>query len=107
VPNVPAIQKWSQEHHVSLPSSPEAIVKDDRVRALLKKEIEAHGSAFKGFESIQDFALVDQDFTTDNGMLTPSLKLKRRKVMEVFGPVLDALYAKRASKPGSGARVSA
>jgi long-chain acyl-CoA synthetase len=107
VPNVPAIQKWSQEHHVSLPSSPEAIVKDDRVRALLKKEIETHGAAFKGFESIQDFALVEQDFTTDNGMLTPSLKLKRRKVIEAFGPVIDALYAKRASRPSAGARVSA
>jgi hypothetical protein len=32
-------------------------------------------------------------------MLTPSLKLKRRKVVEVYGSVLDQLYAARSSKP--------
>ena len=74
---------------------------------LLKQEIEKYGAAFKGFESIQDFALVAEDFTTDNGMLTPSLKLKRRKVVETFGPVIDALYAKKREKKGAGASATA
>lgn len=73
---------------------------------LLKQEIEKYGAAFKGFESIQDFALVAEDFTTDNGMLTPSLKLKRRKVIEAHGPVIEALYAKRAAKGQSSARTA-
>ncbi|MGH7298729.1 MAG: AMP-binding protein, partial [Polyangiaceae bacterium] len=103
VANVAAVKKWGEEHQVSLPGSPEAIVKDDRVRSLFKQEIEKHGAAFKGFESIQDFALVADDFTTDNGMLTPSLKLKRRKVIEVYGPVIDGLYARRAEKKASAA----
>ncbi len=107
VPSMPAVKKWADEQHVSLPGSPEAIVKDDRVRSLLKQEIEKHGAAFKGFESIQDFALVAEDFTTDNGMLTPSLKLKRRKVIEAYGPAIEALYAKRASKGQASARGTA
>jgi len=32
-------------------------------------------------------------------MLTPSLKVKRRKVVEVYQPLLDALYAKKREKP--------
>ena len=40
---------------------------------------------------MQDFVLAE-DFTTDNGMLTPTLKLKRRKVMERYGADLDGLY---------------
>jgi long-chain acyl-CoA synthetase len=76
------------------------------VRSLLKQEIEKYGAAFKGFESIQDFALIAEDFTTDNGMLTPSLKLKRRKVLEVHGPVIEALYAKRAAKAQAPARTA-
>ncbi|HEY3815529.1 MAG TPA: long-chain fatty acid--CoA ligase [Polyangiaceae bacterium] len=106
VPNVDAVKKWAAEQHLSLPGSPEALVKDDRVRSLLKQEIEKYGAAFKGFESIQDFALVAEDFTTDNGMLTPSLKLKRRKVIETHGPVIEALYAKRASKGQASARAA-
>ena len=107
VASVAAVKKWAEEHGVSLPGSPEAIVKDDRVRSLFKQEIEKHGAAFKGFESIQDFALIADDFTTDNGMLTPSLKLKRRKVIETYGPVIDALYTRRAEKKASGASARA
>ncbi|MGD0527254.1 MAG: long-chain fatty acid--CoA ligase [Polyangiaceae bacterium] len=106
VPSFPAVKKWAQEHQVSLPGGDEAIAKDDRVRSLLKQEIEKYGAAFKGFESIQDFALIAEDFTTDNGMLTPSLKLKRRKVLEVHGPVIEALYAKRAAKAQAPARTA-
>jgi long-chain acyl-CoA synthetase len=107
VANVSALKSWAVEHEVTLPSAGDAIVKDDRVRALFKKEIEKYGAAFKGFESIQDFALIDQDFTTDNGMLTPSLKLKRRKVIETYGGAIDALYTKKSSKPSSAQRAIA
>jgi long-chain acyl-CoA synthetase len=107
VPNIPAVKKWAEEHHVSLPGGGDALVKDDKVRSLLKQEIEKYGAAFKGFESIQDFALVAEDFTTDNGMLTPSLKLKRRKVVEVHGPAIEALYTKRAAKGQTSARGTA
>jgi long-chain acyl-CoA synthetase len=55
---------------------------------------------------VREFALIDQDFTTDNGMLTPSLKLKRRKVLEVYSSVLDGLYAKK-SRPAEAAASAA
>ena len=99
VANVPAIQKWAGERQMTLPGDPDALLKDDRVKSLMRTEIEKYGAPFKGFESIQEFALLKEDFTTDNGMLTPSLKLKRRKVVEVYGTVLEQLYAARGSKP--------
>ena len=49
-----------------------------------------------------DFALVAEDFTTENGMLTASLKLKRRAVFERYKDVLEGLYSgKGKSAPGS------
>ncbi len=95
VANVGAVQKWAGEQRLTLPADPEALLKDERVVRLFRGAIETCAKQFKGYESIQDFALIKDDFTTDNGMLTPSLKLKRRKVVEVYGPVIDALYAKR------------
>ena len=92
---------------MTLPPDAKAIVKDERVRALFKQEIEKYAGAFKGFESIQDFTLIAEDFTTDNGMLTPSLRLKRRKVIETYGPAIEQLYAARgdkAKKASAGAR---
>ncbi len=58
VANVPAVRHWAEQHAVSLPGDAEALLKDDRVRSLLKGEVEKYGSGFKGFESIQDFALI-------------------------------------------------
>ena len=38
--------------------------------------------------------LVDEEFRTDNEMLTPTMKVKRRKVLERYGEQIEALYAK-------------
>ncbi len=106
VANVPHVRKWAETEHIRLPNDEESLLKDERVRSLFKAEIEKHAAAFKGFESVREFALIATDFTTDNGMLTPSLKLKRRKVVETFGPVIEQLYAKeKTGRPASaGAR---
>jgi long-chain acyl-CoA synthetase len=102
VANVAAVKTWAEGAHVALPDDTAAILGDDRVRSLFGKEIEANSGAFKGFEGVKDFALIADDFTTDNGMLTPSLKLKRRKVVETYATVIDKLYAQ-----GKGTRAGA
>ena len=105
VANVPAVRRWAETEHLRLPNDEAALLKDERVRALFKGELEKQAAAFKGFESVRDFALIADDFTTDNGMLTPSLKLKRRKVVETYGSILDQLYAgaKKAKRSAAGA----
>jgi len=50
---------------------------------------------FGGYEIPGKVLLVDEDFTLQNGMLTQTLKLKRREVMKRFGAGLEALYAAR------------
>ena len=97
VANVDAVREWGQTNGVTS-SDPATLLADPKVRALFKSEIAKHGSAFKGFEDVRDFALIDKDFTTENGMLTPSLKLKRRKVMEEYGKLIDSLYGKSKAK---------
>jgi long-chain acyl-CoA synthetase len=105
VANVDAVRERLSADGATLPAG-DALLEDPRVRALFKEEIAKYSAHFKGFEEIRDFVLISKDFTTENGMLTPSLKLKRRKVLEVHGPAIDALYAKAAKKP-AGASASA
>ncbi len=95
VANVPAVRKWAAESHVALPEDGNALLSAERVRSLFESEIEKYQSGFKSFEWIREFALTGSDFTTDNGMLTPSLKLKRRAVVETYRATIDALYANR------------
>jgi long-chain acyl-CoA synthetase len=99
VADVPAVRRWAEGEHARLPKGDADLLADAGVRSLFKAEIEKHGGAFKGFEAIRDFALIGDDFTTDNGMLTPSLKLKRRKVVETYGSLLEQMYAKAKASP--------
>jgi long-chain acyl-CoA synthetase len=97
VANVDAVRKWGEENGAS-DKDVDKLLENPKVRALFKKELETYGEKFKGFEAVRDFAIIAEDFTTDNGMLTPSLKVKRRKVFEKYQPVIEALYAKKREK---------
>jgi len=99
--NVDAVNKWGAANGVS-ESDPVKLLANPKVQKLFKGELDHYGEKFKGFEGVKDFALIPEDFTTDNGMLTPSLKVKRRKVVEVYQPLIDGLYSKKKEKPESG-----
>jgi long-chain acyl-CoA synthetase len=95
--NVDAVKKWGRENGVG-DSDPDKLLGHAKVRDLFKSQVEQYAEKFKGFEGVKDFALIAEDFTTENGMLTPSLKVKRRKVIEKYGSTIDALYAKKKEK---------
>jgi long-chain acyl-CoA synthetase len=108
VANVAALRQWAGEgagHASALPTEVDGLLADDRVRALFRREIDKYGAGFKSFEAIRDFALIAEAFTTDNGMLTPKMSLKRRKAIDRYKAELDRLYT-RGARP-SGARASA
>ena len=106
VANVDACTKWAEENGVS-EKDPEKLLASDKVRELFKAEVESFGAKFKGYEGVKDFALIAEDFTPDNGMLTPSLKVKRRKVIEKYGDMINGLYAKKPAKAKPEATASA
>lgn len=99
VPAFDVLKSWCSDHSVAGASNA-ALLEEAKVRDLYKKELDTYAGKLKGFEDVRDFALVEEDFTTENGMLTASMKLKRKKVLEVHGTVLEALYAKRTKAAG-------
>jgi long-chain acyl-CoA synthetase len=69
------------------------IVSDPQVRTLIQTELENYGNRFRSYERPKKFVLVTEDFTVENGLLTPSLKVKRRNVLSRYGKALEALYS--------------
>jgi len=92
VPDFESLKSWGKDNGLDT-SSEAAMVKDPKVVQLITDEIAKHSTGFKGYEAPRKFFLTAEDFTTENGMLTPSLKVKRRVVMERYGKDLEALYA--------------
>jgi long-chain acyl-CoA synthetase len=62
------------------------------VRELLNGEVERANSDGAPYERVVGFDLVAEPFSQENGMLTPTLKLRRRKIAEARGLQIDALY---------------
>ncbi len=83
-----AIQKWAHAQGITVHD----LAQDDRVRHLIHEELERLSATFKGFERPRKFVIAAEDFTIENGMLTPTLKLKRRKVFDRYGADLERLY---------------
>jgi len=73
--------------------APETLLADGRVHEAFAAEIERLTAEIKGYERIKKFALIADDFTQENGMLTPTLKLKRRNVLARWGSEIEKLYA--------------
>ena len=61
-----------------------------------KKEIELYleklNKSLSLVEKVKKFKLIKEEFTIDNGMLTPTLKLKRKKILEKYKEELEKLY---------------
>jgi len=96
VPDMKLLQNLAAELNLSVapkdlfePASAEG----QKFRELLTAEVQNHLKKTIGsYEIPRKFAFILDDFTLDNGMLTQTMKLKRLKVMEKYGALLEELY---------------
>ncbi|MEO7329077.1 MAG: long-chain fatty acid--CoA ligase [Minicystis sp.] len=102
VPDMEALKKWAAAQNISADSD-DKLLENAKVKEHMQSEVDKASGEFKGFERVKRVSLIAEDFTTQNGMLTPSLKVKRRVVWQKYGPQIEALYAgeKGASKSAS------
>ena len=91
VPDRVAVEGWAKERGLS--GSYGDLLKNDKVRQLIRTEIDGHSDAFKGYERVRSFALLEEEFSIDNGLLTPKMSVKRTKVMERYESEIEGLYS--------------
>jgi len=88
----PALAKWATDKGLKVSD----YTNDQAVKELIGKELEARAHNFRGYEKPKAFLLIREDFTVENGLLTPSLKVRRNLVLNRYLPNLEALYVPRA-----------
>jgi len=72
------------------------LLANEQFTQMMEREIVAHlKKTFGGYEVPNRFLFLREDFTVDNGMLTQTLKLKRRAVLDKHQKDIDALYAEQ------------
>ena len=71
-----------------------ALVEDADFRKAISAAIDRVNTDMSVIERIRKFILTAEPFTTDNGMMTPSMKIRRHVIRENFGDALEALYTR-------------
>jgi long-chain acyl-CoA synthetase len=83
---------WAQEQGLS--GDAEQLVNEPKLIQLMASEIQKTCQDLAAYEIPKKILLLPDAFTPENGILTPTLKLKRREVNKLFGSRIEALYTK-------------
>ncbi len=91
-PNFDFVREWARLHDIELPDSQEAIVRDSRVIDRVAEEVSRLNDQFGNYEKIKKFELTPDIWSIDGGHLTPTMKLKRKAVREIYNALYDRMY---------------
>ena len=92
VPSFEALNEWATENGMS-GSSPKHLVRQPQVRALIQKCVDNVNGGLPRYETIKKFEILTEEFTVDNNLFTPTMKVKRKNVMSRYHDLIDSMYA--------------
>jgi long-chain acyl-CoA synthetase len=85
------IVPWARDQGMDDLSIP-ALARDERVRALVQAELDAANEKYARVEQVKRFFVLDHDLSQETGELTPTLKVKRNVVYDLYAERFDELY---------------
>ena len=84
--------EWSKQHNVGSLDNAEALLQDPKVIELYKSIVEEYNKDFNHVEQVKKFELINGEWTIDGGELTPTLKLKRKVIMQKYADAVERIY---------------
>ena len=91
-PSFDFIKEWAKMHQISIGNSNEEIVTNVKVIERIQEEVDKLNEKFGNWEKIKRFELTPDVWSIDGGHLTPTLKLKRKIVMEKYSDLFQKIY---------------
>lgn len=93
VPSYPFLKDWAKRKNINLEGkSNEEIAQNEQVIARVQKEVDAYNELYGNWERVKKFALLPNEFTIEGNELTPTLKFKRKVIMEKYHAVVEKIY---------------
>ncbi len=68
---------------------------DKEINEIISSEVKKANEGLSSIEKIRKFIIAKEPFSTENGLLTPTMKVRRHKVFEIYGETLDDLYGSK------------
>jgi len=93
VPSYDYMREWAKRKDVSLKDdSNQTLVESEAVISRIQKEIDKYNELFGGYEQIKKFELLPEEMSVEGGELTPTLKLKRKVIMDIHADRVKKIY---------------
>ena len=90
VPNAEFAENWAKANNASPDLN--ALANNAEFKAVIGKAVEVSNKQLSALEKVRKFALAKEAFTVENGMMTPTLKVRRHAILREYRDTLDALY---------------
>ena len=91
VPAFAEFKNWLKEQNITVASNKE-LIENKNVIKLIQDEVNKYNQHFGKVEQIKRFELIDHEWTVDGGELTPTLKPKRKVIMEKHKDLYTKIY---------------
>jgi long-chain acyl-CoA synthetase len=92
VPNVDGVRRWAHNNDVDVPEDDAALCRDDSVNERIQQAVDEVNENAERYERIKRFRLVPEEFSEENDMLTPTMKKKRRNILDRFADRIGEMY---------------
>ncbi|GAB2489784.1 long-chain fatty acid--CoA ligase [Luteococcus sediminum] len=100
-PSAPHLAEIAEKRGITY-TSPTELMENSEVVEEVRQRVQALTAKLPSHEQIRDLRVLLDEFTMDNGLLTPTLKVKRREVEKRFSEMVDEMYAKLAERRKGG-----
>jgi long-chain acyl-CoA synthetase len=91
-PSFDFLKEWAKIHKLQIGNTNEEIVSNSKVIARIQEEVDTLNEKFGNWEKIKRFELTPDVWSIEGGQLTPTLKLKRKIVMEKYLDLFHKIY---------------
>ena len=93
MPNLDYCQNWMKENEVSFtPGDRAGVFKNEKLIARIAEDINKMNEPFGNWERIKQFRLVPDEWTPLSGIVTPTLKIKRKVINEKYKAFIEDIY---------------
>lgn len=94
-PDMEAVAGWARSHGVAGEGA--ELLAGESARALFADHIATVNATLSRHEQIRAWELVSEPFTVEDGVLTPTMKVKRRVIHDRYGELIDRMYTGTAA----------
>ncbi|WP_299010528.1 long-chain fatty acid--CoA ligase [uncultured Tenacibaculum sp.] len=90
-PNFEFVREWAIRHNITVGDNKD-LVNNPKVIERIQEEVDYANTKFGKWETIKKFELTEEEWSIDGGQLTPTMKMKRNIIKEMYKDLYDKIY---------------